>query len=127
MARPTRPTYEMMYVVNTVLNDAQIDEICDRVVAYIADNGGEILEEERWGNRRLAYPIEKKRNGYYGLVWFRADPDFIARLDRVLRINDDIMRHLILRYDAKMERHRARQRKAAQTPAEETPTAEAAA
>jgi small subunit ribosomal protein S6 len=107
------PTYEMMYVVNTVLNDTQIDEICDRVVAYITDNGGEILEEERWGSRRLAYPIEKKRNGYYGLVWFRAAPAFIAKLDRALRINDDIMRHLILRYDAKMERHYARRASAA--------------
>jgi len=105
--------YEMMYVVNTVLNDTQIDDICDRVVAYISDNGGEIVEEERWGSRRLAYPIEKKRNGHYGLVYFRADPGFLAKLDRALRINDDILRHLVLRYDAKMERHYARQKQSA--------------
>lgn len=105
MSENTRPTYELMYVVNTVLNDDQVDDICDRVAVYIRDNGGEVLEEERWGSRRLAYPIEKKRNGYYGLVFFQGAPDFIARLDRALRINDDILRHLVLRYDAKMLRH----------------------
>lgn len=104
-----------MYVVNTVLNDDQVDDICDRVAAYIRDNDGEVLEEERWGSRRLAYPIEKKRNGYYGLVFFQAAPDFIARLDRALRINDDILRHMVLRYDAKMLRHFAGRKDRAQT------------
>jgi small subunit ribosomal protein S6 len=111
MPDQNRAMYELMYVVNTVLNDDQIDEICDRVAGYIRDNDGEVIEEERWGSRRLAYPIEKKRNGYYGLVYFRSGPDFIARLDRALRINDDILRHLVLRYDAKMERHFEKQRR----------------
>jgi small subunit ribosomal protein S6 len=117
MADQNRATYELMYVVNTVLNDDQITDICDRVVAYIRDNDGEIVEEERWGSRRLAYPIEKKRNGHYALVWFRSGPDLIARLDRALRINDDILRHMVLRYDAKMERHFAKRgQKAAEAP-----------
>jgi small subunit ribosomal protein S6 len=127
MADQQRPTYEMMYVVNTVLNDNQIDDICDRVVAYIRDNDGEILEEDRWGSRRLAYPIEKKRNGHYGLVWFRAEPAFIAKLDRALRINDDILRHLVLRYDPKMERHFAKQKQSAKKEQEQAQEAEAAA
>lgn len=105
MADQNRAMYELMYVVNSVINDDQIGDICDRVVAYIRDNNGDIVEEDRWGSRRLAYPIEKKRNGYYGLVYFRAEPELIARLDRALRINDDILRHMVLRYDAKMERH----------------------
>lgn len=119
MSKPNRAMYEMMYVVNTVLNDNQIEDICDRVVGFIRDNDGEIVADERMGSRRLAYPIEKKRNGYYGLVHFRADGDFIARLDRALRINDDIMRHQVLKYDAKMERHfQKQQAKAAEQPAE---------
>jgi small subunit ribosomal protein S6 len=105
MANQNRAMYELMYVVNTVLNDEQVDDICDRVVAYIRENGGDIVAEDRWGSRRLAYPIEKKRNGYYGLAYFRAAPEFIARFERALNINDDILRHMILRYDAKMERH----------------------
>lgn len=118
MANQNRAMYELLYVVNTVLNDDQVDDICDRVVAYIRDNGGEVIEEERWGARRLAYPIEKKRNGYYGLAYFRSDPEFIARLDRSLRINDDILRHLVLRYDAKMERHFERRKSEAAIAAE---------
>jgi small subunit ribosomal protein S6 len=151
MANQNRAMYELLYVVNTVLNDDQINDICDRVAGYIRDNDGEVIEEDRWGSRRLAYPIEKKRNGYYGIVYFRSGPQLIARLDRALRINDDILRHLVLRYDAKMERH-FEQRKtdaakraeaaeataesegtpaaeppAAETPAAETPAAEAPA
>ncbi len=105
MATPDRAMYELMYVVNTVLNDEQVKDIVGRVTAYIRESGGDIVETEEKGSQRLAYPIEKKRNGYYVLVHFRADGDFIERFDRALRINDDIMRHLILRYDAKMKRH----------------------
>jgi len=120
MAEKNRAMYEMMYVVNTVLNDDQIDDICDRVVGYIREHDGEIVSDERWGSRRLAYPIEKKRNGHYGLVHFRAVPEFLARLDRALRINDDILRHMVLKYDAKMERHfESQQRKQAETAAEQ--------
>jgi small subunit ribosomal protein S6 len=130
MANQNRAMYELMYVVNTVLNDDQVEDICDRVVAYIRDNDGEVVQEERWGSRRLAYPIEKKRNGYYGLAYFRAAPGFIARFERALNINDDILRHMILRYDAKMERHFARQqdqaaKKAAEAKAEAPAEAEA--
>lgn len=126
MAENNRAMYEIMYVVNTVLNDEQVEDICDRVVGYIRDNGGEIVEEERWGSRRLAYPIEKKRNGYYGLAYFRAGPEFLAKFDRALRINDDILRHMVLRYDAKMERHFDSQKakaKAAAKAAEAEPAA----
>jgi small subunit ribosomal protein S6 len=70
------------------------------------------------GSQRLAYPIEKKRNGFYVNLWFRhGDGGFIARFDRALRINDEIMRHLILRYDAKMERHLQKQQTERKQPA----------
>ncbi len=118
MPEQNRPTYELIYVVNTVLNDEQVEDIVARVTAFIRESGGDIVEEEQWGNRRFAYPIEKKRNGYYALVYFRADPGLIAKLDRALRINDDILRHLVLRYDAKMLRHyEKRKQEAAKTAA----------
>lgn len=113
MATDKRAMYELMYVVNTILNDEQVKDIVERVSAFIRENGGDILGVEEKGSQRLAYPIEKKRNGYYVLVHFRAPAAFIARFDRALRINDDIMRHLILRYDAKMERHYQKQQSAA--------------
>ncbi|MDX1419063.1 MAG: 30S ribosomal protein S6 [Rubricoccaceae bacterium] len=106
MADQAIPMYEMMYIVNPVLNDEQTKDIVERVTKYIRENDGDIVEIDEMGSQRLAYPIQKKRNGYYVNLWFRhTDGDFIARFDRVLRINDEIMRHLILRYDAKMMRH----------------------
>ena len=111
-----RPMYELMYIINPVLSDEQTKNIVDRVRSFVAESGGEILETDELGSRRLAYPIEKKRNGYYVVMYFRADGDVIAKLDRTLNITDDVLRHLTLRYDAKMERT-YRKRKDAPAPA----------
>ncbi|OZC04670.1 30S ribosomal protein S6 [Rubricoccus marinus] len=97
--------YELMYIINPVLNEEQTADIVKRVDAYLKENEATIDNTNVQGSQRLAYPIEKKRNGYYVIVNFSAPGEFIARLDRALRINDDIMRHLLLRYDAKMARH----------------------
>ncbi|WP_094548077.1 30S ribosomal protein S6 [Rubricoccus marinus] len=99
------PMYELMYIINPVLNEEQTADIVKRVDAYLKENEATIDNTNVQGSQRLAYPIEKKRNGYYVIVNFSAPGEFIARLDRALRINDDIMRHLLLRYDAKMARH----------------------
>lgn len=100
------PMYELMYIINPVLNEEQTKDIVQRVTAYLSDNGAAVEQVNEMGSQRLAYPIEKKRNGYYVVVNFRlGTPDVLPKLDRALRINDDIMRHLLLRYDAKMQRH----------------------
>lgn len=100
------PMYELMYIINPVLNEEQTKDIVQRVTAYLSDNGAAVEQVVETGSQRLAYPIEKKRNGYYVVVNFRLGaPDVLPKLDRALRINDDIMRHLLLRYDAKMQRH----------------------
>lgn len=124
MAATKPPMYELMYIINPVLNEEQTADIVKRVDAYLTDNGATIDQTNVIGSQRLAYPIEKKRNGYYVVVNFSSAGDFIAKLDRALRINDDIMRHLLLRYDAKMMRHYEAQKSApATTP--EAATAEA--
>jgi small subunit ribosomal protein S6 len=105
------PMYELMYIINPVLAEEQTKEIVQRVTAYLSDNGAEVAQVNEMGSQRLAYPIEKKRNGYYVIVNFRlANPVALPKLERALRINDDVMRHLVLRYDAKMERHYTQQR-----------------
>ncbi|MEM6325734.1 MAG: 30S ribosomal protein S6 [Bacteroidota bacterium] len=122
----TPPMYELMYIINPVLNEEQTDDIVKRVDAFLKDNGATIDQTNVIGSQRLAYPIEKKRNGFYVQVNFSSAGDFIARLDRALRINDEIMRHLLLRYDAKMQRHYDAQ-KSTPAPAAETEAAEAEA
>jgi small subunit ribosomal protein S6 len=126
-AAKAAPMYELMYVINPVLNDEQTRDIVERVTKYIRENGGDVVTVNEMGSQRLAYPIQKKRNGFYVNLWFRhTNGDFIARFDRALRINDEIMRHLILRYDAKMERHyQQQQASAAERNAERKAGAEA--
>lgn len=110
MADQAAPMYELMYIINPVLNDEQTRDIVERVGRFIRENGGDVVEVRETGSQRLSYPIQKKRNGYYVNLWFRhADGNFLARFDRALRINDEIMRHLVLRYDPKMERHYQKQ------------------
>lgn len=98
-------TYEMMYIINAVLSDDQIKSVRQRVEKYIKENGGEILETEELGNRRLAYPIRKKRNGHYVNVYFEAPGDIVPKLERALQIADEVLRYLTLRMDAKMLSH----------------------
>lgn len=108
MAAPVN-TYELTYIVNAVLSDQQIKDVVARISRFLQDNGAEILESNEWGTRRLAYPIRKKRNGYYVNLFFRSTGDLIARLERALEIDDDILRYLTLRLDTKMIRYHEQQ------------------
>lgn len=98
-------TYEFTYIVNSVLSDEQIKSVVERISKFIQENEGEILGLDEWGTRRLSYPINKKRNGYYVNLYMKAPGNFIQRLERSLEIDDDILRYLTLRMDAKMIRH----------------------
>ena len=102
------PLYELMYIINPVLNEDQTKDIVQRVTAYLTDRGAQVETVDEMGSQKLAYPIEKKRNGYYVVVNFRLpveQNESLTRIERALIINDDIMRHMVLRFDAKMERH----------------------
>lgn len=98
-------TYELTFIVNAVLNEDAAKTLADRYTTYIEENGGKVLQSQFWGSRRLAYPINKKRNGFYFNVFFQAPGRVIGRLERALEIEDDVMRYMTLRLDAKMLRH----------------------
>ncbi|PSQ54576.1 MAG: 30S ribosomal protein S6, partial [Bacteroidetes bacterium QH_10_64_37] len=66
---------------------------------------------DEWGNQRLAYEIDRKRSGYYVNMYFQAPGELIQRLERELEINDDVLRYLTLRMDAKMQRHYEQRKK----------------
>ena len=101
----SKNTYEFTYIVNSVLGDDQIKGLVNRVTKFIEKEGGNIIEVDEWGSQRLAYSIDKKRTGYYVNVYFEAGGDLIARLERVLTLEDDILRFLTLKMDAVMLRH----------------------
>ncbi|MDX1741398.1 MAG: 30S ribosomal protein S6 [Rhodothermales bacterium] len=114
-------TYEFTYIVNAVLSDEQIKDVVGRVSGLVTENGGEILEVDEWGSQRLAFPLSKKRNGYYVNMYFKAPGDLVQKLERALEINDSILRYLTLRMDAKMLRHyEGRKQRAAAVAAEES-------
>lgn len=112
MAQPVN-TYELSYIVNGVLSENQTKEAIARISRYIQEHGGNILETDEWGTRRLAYPLRKKRNGYYVNLYFQSAGDIITRLERSLEIDDDILRYLTLKLDAKMLRHYEAQKSSA--------------
>ena len=100
----TNRTYELTYIVNSVLSEDQIKAVVERISKYIKDNEGTILDVDEWGSRRLTYPINKKRNGYYVNLYMQVPGEIIPRLERSMEIDDDILRYLTLRMDAKMLR-----------------------
>ena len=88
--------YEVMYIVKPVE-----DEACEAVVAkfenLINNNGGTVEKTDRWGKKRLAYEIQDLYEGLYVLVTFKAEPACIKELDRVMKITDEVLRHMIIR------------------------------
>jgi len=92
--------YELMFIVDSTLEDSVKEQAVETVKGIIADNG-EIVKADIWGMKKLAYPINKKNEGYYALVEFKANEDFPKELDRRLKISDSIIRHMIINKDEK--------------------------
>ncbi len=98
MAEKAMHSYETIFIIDSTLEPDAIEAERDKFVKIITDNG-EIGEIEEWGKRKLAYPIDFKSEGYYVLVNFNADVDFPKELDRRYRIDENILRTIIIRKD----------------------------
>ena len=94
MARVTA-NYEVVYIVDPAQGEEGIASIVANFKS-LAEQNGSAVEVEEWGTRKLAYPINYKNDGYYVLMSFNSEPSFPRELDRKLRINDGIMRSLIV-------------------------------
>ncbi len=103
--------YELTYIINPVLEDDQYQEIIKKYTGLIEKNDGEIDEVDEWGIRKFEYEMDGKTSGFYVNAYFHAPGALIDKLERALRIDDNIMRYLTLKYDAKMLRHRELQKK----------------
>ena len=88
--------YEALYIVRPGFEDEQYNTVIEKFNALIQANGGEVTKTEPWGKRRLAYEIEKVREGYYVLVEFKAPAELPAELERNFRNDDNIMRYLVI-------------------------------
>lgn len=91
--------YETVFILTPVLSDVQMKEAVDKFKAVITDNGGTITNEENWGMRKLAYPIQKKSTGFYALLQFDVEPTVIATLETQFRRDERVLRFLTFRLD----------------------------
>ncbi len=118
--------YEMIYIIDTGLEEAARKELIEKVSALIANNGGEIEKvDETWGKRRLAYAIDYKTEGWYVLVNFQAPAELPRELERNLQINENVLRYLVVKLEEK--RSAVKPRAARPAPVEEAPAVEEAA
>ncbi|TXK77735.1 30S ribosomal protein S6 [Paenibacillus sp. N3.4] len=88
--------YELMYIIRTDIEQEVVQSTVEKFQGIISNGGGEISKHDLMGKRRLAYEIKKFRDGHYVLVHFNAEPAVVAELDRVLKISDEVIRHLIV-------------------------------
>ena len=95
--------YETVFILTPVLSDDQTKEAVKKFRDLLTNNGAEILNEENWGLRKLAYPIEKKSTGCYILIEFKAAPELIKTLEVNFRRDEKVLRFLIV----KMEKYAA--------------------
>ena len=91
--------YELMLVFRPDAPDERIAAIIDRTTRQITADGGQIVKVAPWGRRRLAYPIDRHREGAYHIVVFEAPTTAIAELERGLLITEEVLRHLVVRQD----------------------------
>ena len=117
--------YETVFILTPVLSDVQMKEAVEKFKDFLVSNGCELVNEEMWGLRKLAYPIQKKSTGFYCLFEFKGDPTIVKKLDTVYRRDERVIRFLTFRLDkyavayAEKRRH-VRAEKAAQAPVEAT-------
>ena len=91
--------YETVFIATPVLSEAQMKEAVAKYVNLIKSNGGEIVYEEDWGLKQLAYPIQHKTSGFYYLIEFKADPQFINTLEVQYHRDERIIRYITVALD----------------------------
>jgi small subunit ribosomal protein S6 len=89
--------YEILLLLDPELAEERQAETVGRLKTLIEDGGGTLERHDVWGRRKLAYPIDKKEEGVYHLLSFNSTPETLDELSRVLKIDDDVMRHMATR------------------------------
>ena len=89
--------YEMVFIVSPEVADDRLDTIIDNVGRFITDKGGTVSDVERWGKRKLAYPVEHFVEGNYVLTQFKLKPTVSKELEANLQISEEVLRHLLIR------------------------------
>lgn len=89
--------YELMLVIRPDAPDDRVAAVIDRTTRYVVASGGQIVKVAPWGRRRLAYPIDRHRDGSYHIIVFESPAEAIAELERSLQITEEVIRYLVTR------------------------------
>ena len=121
--------YELIYIIDTAVEETARKELVEKFNGIIAANGGEVVKVEEWGKRRLAYAINYKTEGYYVLMYVTAPADLPRELERNFQINEAVLRSLVIRFEGALppKREALKPNTFGQQPAAEAPAQEAVA
>lgn len=91
--------YETVFILTPVLSDSQVEEAVKKVENFIKEKGVEIVHQENWGLRKLAYPIQLKRNGFYHLIEWKGEGNVVADLELMFKRDERVLRYLTVKLD----------------------------
>ena len=111
--------YETVFILTPVLSDVQMKEAVEKFKGLLAAEGAEIISEENWGLKKLAYPIEKKSTGFYQLIEFKAEPTVIQKLEINYRRDERVLRYLTTKLDKYAVEYAAKRRNVKSTKKED--------
>jgi len=117
-----RRDYELGFILSPEVSEEQTRAILDRVEQAVANYNGEVVRVNQWGRRRLGYPIQHHRDGFYVFIDMILTPETVIELDRTLKVSEEVLRHLIKRRDPKTVQ-KEREARAAAAAASAAPTA----
>ena len=92
-------SYELGFIIPSNVQETETQSVIDTVRGWVGEFGGAVTKIDYWGRRRLAYPIDDFREGYYVFLYMDFPTDRVPELERNLRLNDQVIRHLVVRLD----------------------------
>ena len=111
--------YETVFILTPVLSDVQVKEAVEKFKGILTAEGAEIINEENWGMKKLAYPIEKKSTGFYQLLEFKAEPTVIDKLELNFRRDERVIRYITVKLDKYAAEYAAKRKSVKQAKAQE--------
>ena len=88
-------TYEMLYVLDAAISDEAKESFVQKFETVVANGGGKVVSTDKWGVKKLAYPINYKSDGYYVLMTFESESEVVKELDRVAGLSVEVLRRMI--------------------------------
>ena len=119
-----RRDYELGFILNPEVNEDQTRAILERIEQSVKNYDGQVVKVNQWGRRRLAYPIEHHRDGYYVFIDMILTPETVLELDRFLKVSEEVMRHMVKRRDPKAVQKEREEREARAAAAQAPATAD---